>query len=461
MSSRNDYSAIRATETSQARSLTGWEVLTELHTDAKILLISKIVRLFGFGFLAVVLVVYLAAMGFPAQKIGMLFTLTLLGDAAISLFMTSHADKFGRKKTLLLGAALSTATSFIFCFGDNFWLIVFSGIFGIITPSGNEIGPFMAIELSALAQVTPSQDRTRLMAWYNLGGSFASAIGAIVCGGIVSYFHLGFYHLDLLHSYRVAMLVYASTQILLIILFWNLSSSCEVPPQRATVKAANPVALFLGLHKSKAIVMKLSLLFMIDSFAGSFVLQSFISSWFSVSYATNPNTLGTIVFICNIVAGISSLFAAKLADNIGLIMTMFVTHLPSNFFLILVPMMPTQFWSIAMICLRYSISQMDVPTRNAYVQSVVDEDERSAANGVTNVVRSIGASTGPLIAGMLYANPKYINYPFYVAGVLKICYDLLLVGSFLSVKPPEEIAKHENAGSSQKKSVEITPLNKA
>ena len=156
-------------------------------------------------------------------------------------------------------------------------------------------------------------------------------------------------------------------------------------------------------------------------------------------YNTSYATLGTIVFICNIVAGVSALFAARLADNIGLILTMVVTHVPSNVLLILVPLMPTETLAIAMLCARFSISQMDSPTRNAYVQGVVDPDERSAANGVTNVVRSVGASSGPYLAGLLYANPRLMNYPWIIAGLLKILYDFLLLYNMYSVRPDVEI----------------------
>ena len=371
-----------------------------------------------------------------------MFTLTLIGDMFVSLGLTSHADRYGRKGTLMIGAVLSIITGVTFAFQSNFWLLLISAIIGVISPSGNEIGPFMAIELSAISQVTRGEDRTRIGAWYNLFGSFATAAGALFCGIMVSYIHTSWGY-STLFAYRAVMILYSACQVLKLFLFTLLSPAIEVP--EATVKKVNPVALFLGLHKSQAIVLKLCLLFVIDSFAGSFVLQSFISAWFANNRATPENKLGLMLFVCNIVAGISALFAAKLADLIGLIWTMGLTHLPSNILLLLVPLMPTQALAIAMLCLRFSISQMDVPTRNAYVQGVVDVDERSAANGVTNVVRSLGASAGPYLATLLYASPSTANYPFYIAGGLKIVYDLLLIASFSSVPTPEEKAKQDSA----------------
>eukprot|EP01041_Mallomonas_annulata_P012729 gene12729-26814_t len=423
--------------------LLGFEVLVNLHRDATLLLVAKIIRMFSFGFLAVMIVVYLIELGYTPSDVGLLFSLTLVGDAAVSLIFTSHADKAGRKKVLVIGAVLSVITSIIFTTQTNFFVMLLAGIFGVISPSGNEIGPFMAIELSALSQVTRDENRTLLMAWYNLFGCFSSALGALFCGWIISVLSSSDVGYSLLESYRIMMWIYTIIQIILCYQFSLLSNDCEVSSISLKVKDANPVSLFLGLHKSKRIVLHLCLLFMIDAFAGSFVLQSLISGWFNSQYHTTPERLGTIVFICNIAAGVSALFAAKLANVIGLILTMGLTHLPSNILLILIPLMPNEYLAIVILCARYSISQMDVPTRNAYVQGVVDPDERSAAAGVTNIVRSVGASVGPYLATLLYANPQYVNYPFYIAGGLKIAYDILLMISFLSVKPPEERAKTE------------------
>ncbi len=273
----------------------------------------------------------------------------------------SHADRWGRRLTLLVGAALSIVTGVAFCAQSSFTILLISAVFGVISPSGNEIGPFMAIELSGLSQVTSDSIRTRLFAWYNLFGSFSTAGGALFCGLLIT--HLKNQEgMTSLEAYRWILLLYSALQVIKMTLFYFLSPAIEVPV--ATVKPVNPVKLFLGLHESKRIVLQLSLLFTLDSFAGAFVLQSFIAAWFSATYQTKEQNLGAMLFICNIFAGISSLFAAKIADYIGLLLTMAVTHLPSNFLLIFVPLMPTEFWAIAMICLRFSISQMDVPTRN-------------------------------------------------------------------------------------------------
>ena len=450
----NDRSAVTTTSP-QDRGYLGWRILNELNRDAWLLMGSKAVRLYSYGYLAVILVIYLQSLpSMTDASIGLLFTGTLLGDAMISLYLTSHADHIiGRKNTLLIGSAIAITTSIVFATSANFTVLLLTGILGVISPSGSEMGPFMAIELSSLSQVTTDAQRTYLMAWYNLFGSLSSALGALSCGIIVTYLmHSGY---DLRSAGSSVLMLYATVQTLQFIMFAFLSSAIEVPATttaNGSVKSPRESQGFLGLHKSKWIVFQLSLLFMLDSFAGSFVLQSIISAWFYDRYHTASTTLGTIVFNCNIAAGVSALFAAQIAGQIGLVLTMVVTHLPSNVLLILVPLMPNETLAIVMICLRYCISQMDVPTRNAYVQGVVDPDERSAANGITNVVRSIGASIGPYLCGLLLAseNPSYKSYPFYIAGGLKIVYDLLLLWKFralqstsdthLQNKPPQSAA---------------------
>jgi predicted MFS family arabinose efflux permease len=185
--------------------------------------------------------------------------------------------------------------------------------------------------------------------------------------------------------------------------------------------------------------MKLSALFALDSFGGGFVVQSFAAYWFYLRFGVDPGTLGAIFFWANIFAGLSALLASRLAARIGLINTMVATHLPSNILLILVPLMPTLALAVAVLLVRFSISQMDVPTRQSYIMAVVTPGERSAAAGITGVARTVGAAISPLLVGFMFARPRLINLPFFLAGALKIAYDLLLYRAFVSVRAPEEL----------------------
>jgi MFS family permease len=220
------------------------------------------------------------------------------------------------------------------------------------------------------------------------------------------------------------ILGYAACGIILVVLFFLLSPAVEA---EATAPVGQRV---LGLHASKGIVMKLSALFALDAFAGGFVIQSMVAYWFHIKFGIDAGLLGSIFFGANILAGVSALLAVRIASRIGLINTMVFTHIPSNVLLCLVPLMPNLTWAVTVLLLRFSISQMDVPTRQSYTMAVVAPDERSAASGVTTIARSVGAAISPALSGVFFAYPVLLSAPFLIAGGLKIVYDLLLYRSF-------------------------------
>jgi predicted MFS family arabinose efflux permease len=238
-------------------------------------------------------------------------------------------------------------------------------------------------------------------------------------------------------SYRIVVLLYAALGVALAFLFARLSSSTEID---ASTTAASGVSArdFLGVGRSRSIVLKLSSLFALDSFGGGFVVQSFAAYWFYLRFGVPPVKLGLIFFWANVLAGISALVASRLATRIGLLRTMVVTHLPSNLLLLLVPLMPNLVLAVAVLLVRFSISQMDVPTRQSYTMSVVRPEERAAAGGITGVARTAGAAISPIFAGFLFSRPALIDMPFFIAGTLKIAYDLVLYWEFRAIRPPEE-----------------------
>ena len=380
-------------------------------------------RLFAYGALAVVLVVYLTSSGLSPAQTGLLLTLTLVGDTAVSLYLTTRADRLGRRRMLIAGAILMVAAGLTFAWTRDFLLLVVAGTIGVISPSGNEVGPFLPIEQAALAHVVPSEARTAVFAWYTLAGSLATAAGSL-CGGVLSE-GLQRTAAAPLASYRVVVLLYAALGAVLALLFTRLSPATEVAaPDAATAP--------FGIGRSRAVVLRLSGLFALDAFAGGFVIQSFAAYWFYLRFGVNPATLGMIFFWANVLAGVSALLASRLAARFGLVRTMVFTHLPSNVLLVLVPLMPNLPLAIGVLLARFSISQMDVPTRQSYVMAVVRPDERSAAAGITGVARTTGAAIAPVLAGWMFARPSLISLPFFVAGTLKIVYDLLLYRGFVS-----------------------------
>ena len=399
-------------------------------TDIRILFITRILRLFAYGFLSVVLALYLAAAGLSEIQIGLLLTFTLAGDAAITLWLTTNADRLGRRRMLVAGATLMILAGTVFILTRNPILLTLAAIFGVLSPSGNEIGPFLSIEQASLTHLVPDARRTQIFAWYNLVGSFATAIGALSGGWLAQSLQVSGW--TALASYRMVLAGYILVGLALVVNFLVLSPSIEVTPNHDNQKRT------LGLHKSRGVVFKLSGLFAMDAFAGGLIVQSMFALWFSLRYGLDSGVIGSIFFGANILAGISALLAVPMAKRFGLINTMVFTHIPSSIFLILMPLMPNLPLAITMLLLRFSISQMDVPTRQSYTMAVVTPDERSAASGVTSIARSVGAAISPSISGIFLGIPSLLSIPFFLCGGIKITYDLLLWREFSKVKPPEE-----------------------
>jgi len=410
--------------------------LKALTRDAWLLFVTRFARLFAYGSLSVILVFYLLGLGLTEVQSGLVLTLTLAGDVVVSLLLTTRADRVGRRRMLVIGAILMAAAGLAFASTRNPFFLILAGTIGVISPSGNEVGPFLSIEQAVLTHIVPTTARTEIFAWYTLAGSLATALGALFGGFLAQALQRA--SLTAVASYRAVVLVYAALGILLAFLFTRLSALVEVRAVPEGTASAASVATVFGITRSRNVVLKLSSLFALDSFAGGFVVQSFAAYWFYLRFGVAPATLGAIFFWANVFAGISALVATRIAVRIGLVRTMVFTHLPSNILLILVPLMPNLSLAVLVLLLRFSISQMDVPARQSYTMAVVPAAERSAAGGFTGVARTTGAAISPLFVGFLFAKPSLINAPFFLAGTLKISYDLLLYYSFRTLRPPEE-----------------------
>jgi MFS family permease len=407
-------------------------LLSLLTADVRLLFLTRFARLFAYGAVSVILVIYLTGLGLSGSQTGLLLTLTLAGDTAISFWLTTRADRFGRRRTLLIGAALMAAAGLAFALTRNFLFLVVAGTIGVISPSGNEVGPFLSIEQAALSHVIPARSRTSVFAWYTLAGSFATGLGALCAGlGVQAFQDAG---VAPLRGQRAIVLGYAAIGLVLVALFSRLSPAAEVGKAGETPVATTA----LGLGESRGVVLRLAGLFAMDAFGGGFVVQSFVAYWFYLRFHVEPAALGGIFFGANMFAGISALVAAPMARRIGLVKTMVFTHLPSNILLILVPLMPNVELATLMLLARFSISQMDVPTRQSYTMAIVRPEERSAAAGITGVARTSGAAVAPFFAGLLFSVPALISWPFFIAGAMKIGYDVLLYRAFVRVRPPEE-----------------------
>ncbi|MEP7289923.1 MAG: MFS transporter [Chloroflexota bacterium] len=410
-----------------------FQSLQTLSPDGRLLFATRMVRMFAYGLIAVVLGLYLIQVGLTDTQVGLVISLTLLGDAAVSLPITIIADRFGRRRMLIIGSCLMIFAGVVFALTSDITLLTIAAIIGTISPSGNEVGPFLAVEQAALPQTTTDKQRTQVFAWYSLIGSVMTGLGSLF-GGLIAQ-ALQNAGQTPLNSYRAVIIGYAVIGGILAILFTRLSPAIEIQT------AQGPVTLqsLFGLKRSRSVVTKLSLLFMIDAFAGGLIVQSLVAVWFNRRFGVDVAVIGLIYLGANFFAGLSALAAARVAARYGLVNTMVFTHVPSNLLLILIPLMPTLPLAILVLLARFSISQMDVPTRQSYTVAVVDPEERSAANGVTSLARTTAAALSPGVTGAMFsAGGLWLSAPFLLAGGLKLVYDYLLYRSFNTIKPPEE-----------------------
>jgi len=398
----------------------------ELSRDGWLLFATCGVRSLAYGFLSVILGLYLAAIGLDVVTIGIVFTAALAGGAVMTVFLTTIADRYGRRRILMIGAALMALAGTAFTLTDSWILLTLAAVLGTISPSGKEVGPFLSVEQAILPQTTSDDQRTSIFAAYNLVGSMAGALGALAVA-LPTLFGI-----TPLAGYRFLIWGYVAAALVMLFLFSGLSPALEgAAVERASSRQRH------GVHRSRGAVVRLAALFAIDAFAGGFIVQSLVAYWFYLRYGVDTKVLGSIFFGTNFLSALSFLFAVPIARRIGLLNTMVVTHLLSNLLLLLVPFMPTLELTVGVFLARHLLSQLDVPTRQSYTMAIVDPDERSAAAGIMSVARTGAAAMAPAFTGWLLAAPA-LGLPFLLAGGLKVVYDFLIFALFRHVRPPEE-----------------------
>ena len=427
--------------------------------DVYLLYVTRCLRMFSYGGLSIVLFRYLGGVGLSSFDSGLLLTCVVVGDIFMSLYLTTRADRvLGRRRTLIVGALLKAGAGIGFvASGGWFPGLLISGTLGVISGTGGEIGPFLAVEQSALVEAARGRWETGPMfGWYAAAGYLAQAMGALSAGWLVELLvERGTAELV---GFRLVIIIYAAIGAAKALVYACLSpaieaaplarNKCNVPQVLVTTGLTSGGATFapprtrpscverlaatctLGLDTpaSQVAVFRLSCLFVIDSFAGGLVMQTYLVAWYARRWGMGDGAIGTLIAAANVVGGFSSALAGHLVTRFGAVNTAVFTHLPSHIFLLAVPLMPTAGGAAAMLVLRFVCSQMDVPARQAYVTSVVLPAERSAAGGITNVVRSVGLSLAPLLLGVLAASEDETFYsaPFFVAAALKALYDVAL-----------------------------------
>lgn len=391
-------------------------------------------RTFAYGYLAVVIALYLAQLGLDTIQIGLVLSAAILGSALMTVVWALAADRYGRRRTVATMAVLMISGGLLFALGSSFPVLLLGAFTGTISATSSEVGAFLTVEQAILPQTAPPERRTWLFSIYAFVANIAQAAGSLFAGAVAAFAALGLVGAD---AYRPLFLLYAVIGLLNLAIFLSLSDKVEA----ARVEGKRR---FLGVHRSAGTVARLGALFGLDAFAGGLVVQSLVAYWFFLRWGFDPGQLGVLFFFVNVLSGLSLLAASWVASRIGLINTMVFTHLPASLLLVLVPLMPTAALAAAMFLARMSISQMDIPTRQSYTMAVVDPDERTAAAGLTNVARSTASAISPAITGWAFSVAA-LGLPFFLAGAMKIAYDLLVFFSFRGLRPPEEQERASNA----------------
>ncbi len=391
--------------------------MTTLH----LIFAGRALRSFAFGWLSVFIALYLARRGLGAGEIGLVFTATMVEDALLTLFLSTMAARWGPARVMVLTAPLIALGGLLLATAESRALLLAGAVLGTLSPNGLEAGPFAPMEQALLPGATRSGSSVRVFGWYNVFAFLPAAAGAAAAGAVLG--GAVRHGLDELQAQRGMLLAYAAAGVLLTLLYVRLAR--QSPEATASVRSLGS----LGLGRSRGAVLRLARLQALDAFAGGFIMQSLLAYWFYLRFGAGPEALGALFFGTNLLSALSFLVAARVAERVGLLNTMVFTHLPSNVLLLIVPFMPTFGAAAAVLLARHVLSQMDVPTRQAYTVALVAPEERPAAAGLTVSARALAQACAPVVSGLtmaLAATPA----PFLLAGGLKIVYDLRLYFAF-------------------------------
>ncbi|MBC5804858.1 MAG: MFS transporter [Candidatus Eremiobacter antarcticus] len=377
----------------------------------KTIVAARAVRTFGFGLLSVALALYLADRGFSPFAVGALLTVALLAGAAFLAASARLVGRFGRRGALLVGSGAMCVAGLMLAMPGGWITVVVACLLGTLSAGAQEVGPFSGIEQHAIAEIVPQHRLAHKLAVYNLVGAFALALGALAAAVIPTY---------------LIPWAYAGCGLALIAVYVSLA-------EPSSLDYSKPIAA--GQNRFGP-TERLALLFGVDALAGGFVVQSFLAYWLHLRFGSDQRVLGLVLFGANTLAAFSYPVAAWLSARIGLLRTMVFTHLPSNILLCIVPLMPTFRGAVTVLLARFALSQMDVPTRQAFAMTAVPLEQRARAAALTNAVRPTATAITPLFAG-LAVQSALSGLPFFLAGGLKIVYDVILYFGFQRMKPWE------------------------
>lgn len=404
----------------------GDRVRVSLSEAGRLIFVGRALRSFAFGWLSVILALHLDRLGFGAATIGAVFTATMVEDAVLTLLLSTLAARVGPAWVMTATAPLIALGGVLLALPDSGWLVLLGAVLGTLSPNGQEAGPFAPMEQALLPRTVRSGSAVRVFGWYNVCAFLPAAVGAGAAGATLGWaLRRGG---DEAAAHRGMLLAYAAVGALLTLLYARLARLERARgPQRPAVSLGR-----LGLSRSRAAVLELASLQALDAFAGGFIMQSLLAYWFHLRFGAGPEALGALFFGTSLLSALSFLVATRVAEAVGLLNTMVFTHLPSNLLLMAVPFMPSFETAAALLLARHVLSQMDVPTRQAYTMALVAPEERPAAAGLTASARALAQACAPAISGLTMvaaATPA----PFLLAGGLKVVYDLCLFFRFRRV----------------------------
>ena len=424
--------------------------------DATLIAVAAFVRSTTIGVTGVTLAIYLAALGLTAIAIGVLVGAGLAGAATATLAQSVCADRIGRRRTLIALAILTSLGFVAFALTRTSSLMTLAPIafLGMLNGMGRDRGAAAALDQAILPGTTSEDRRTWMLAWYNLSLDAGHALGAL--GGAAPSVLSGLLGMSALEAHRLTFLVCAGAVAASIVCYALLTESVELGVERRTEvlrhrssrrdtcgtelqfcsRAASRTRA-ASCARTHALIIRLTLLFGLDSLGGGFLNTSLVAYWFFERFAMSEGRVALLFFAARTLNAASHVAAAWLAKRIGLVNTMVATHLPSSLFVMLVPVAPSAALASALFLAREALVEMDVPTRQSYLMAIVRPEERTLASGVTSVTRNLGWAAGPSLAGVLMQHVA-MSAPLYVGSALKIAYDLILYRSFRNIRPPEE-----------------------
>ncbi|HEY7660616.1 MAG TPA: MFS transporter [Actinomycetota bacterium] len=393
-----------------------------IERDLRRILAVQALRAFAYGFGTVILPTALVESGLSDAQVGVIFTAMLAGMALSAVAVGLLGDRVGRRRLYAALLAVMGLAGIVFALTDSVAALVAVALTGTMSTDANESGPITSLEQAMIGQA-PAASRIQVFGRYNAVAYLAGAAGALAAGGPGALRDA----LPSLPADQRWLLLFPLLAVACVVLALRLTTGVE----SGTARPARP------LQRSRANVARLSSLFAIDAFAGGFIVTTFIVYWFERKFGASPLLMSVVIFASGLLQAGSSIVAARIGARFGLLNTMVFSHLPSNVLLLFIPLMPSLGLAIALLLVRFSLSQMDVPTRQAYIAAMVDPEERTAAAAFTNTSRFVARPFGPAIGTALMTNVA-LGAPFVVAGALKAGYDLLLWRFFRRIELPEE-----------------------